>query len=295
MLEPRFPKGTHAWSRLSVGRYGAMEQWLGGTTTGRSAGTMVLVGRSEQRNDYPYLDDRGTTQNPEDDRTVRRSNADVVNYDVFTSGYVRPRPNVGIRFFMQGLDRRQGITGLGVIPARLARGHTERQLYALSATMPCHARVAAERCRIQLATQASLGQFLLDDPALELGYGSVHIEQSTTMVAERLRVEQRLSDSLRLGTLLSMRQTRLQTRDESGSTLDALRNTVHLGADGVLEVNPDVTMLVLFRGRAERTSAASTDSDEARSHGAPRYSDAAHVELDSLGQPRPIRTDSNPW
>jgi iron complex outermembrane receptor protein len=256
VLEPRYPKGTHAWSRISVGRYGAQEQWLGGANSGATAGTLVLVGRSEQRNDYPYLDDRGTTENTDDDRTVRRSNAAVVNYDVFASGYVRPNPNVGLRFFMQSLDRRQGITGLGVIPARLSRGHTERQLYALSAVMPCHSTVPADRCRIQLSSQASIGRFLLTDPALELGYGSVSIDQSTTMVGERLRVEHRVGDSLRWGNLLSLKQTRLQTRDDSSTTLDALRSTANLGTDAVWEIDPDVTLLLLFRGRAERTEAA---------------------------------------
>jgi iron complex outermembrane receptor protein len=258
VLEPRFPKGTRAWSRLSVGRYGAQEQWLGGATTGRSAGGLVLVGRSEQRNDYPYLDDRGTTENTEDDRTIRRSNADVVNYDVFASGFVQPNENVRIRYFMQGLDRRQGVTGLGVIPARLARGHTERQHYTLSAAMPCAVRIPKDRCRVQLSSQASLGRFMLDDPSLELGYGSVRVEQSTAMVGERLRVEHRFGDRLKFGTLVSFRQTRVRTRDATSTVLDALRSTAQMGADGVLAVAPDFTLMLVFRGHAERTAAAGT-------------------------------------
>lgn len=198
-FEPVLPRGSRVGAGLGAGSFGEFSTWVAGMIGDERAGAMAAVRRQSARNDYSYLDDRGTRFVPSDDVERSRVNADYTSYDLFTTGRVRLGRGSVVAVF-SALLREQGITGLSVVPAQAARGRTGRMLGAVTTSLPCS---AGDRCSIQLQTSLLLARNELDDPRRELNLLAPFVASTGERLVETARLRYRLIDVLALQASVS--------------------------------------------------------------------------------------------
>jgi vitamin B12 transporter len=258
VLEPKLPKRPEAYAGATLGSYGASTLYAGASTGNDHAGNLIAAERSTAANNYPYWDNRGTVMDTTDDRRVLRSNADAETVQFWNSGYYRPRPSTRLRWLLHGLRREQGVTGLSIIPARHARASTQRELAAITATLPCRSEVAPAACRVELLSQLQRTTLSLSDPGYELGYGTNHIDSQSMQSSERLRIEHRVLPELSLGWLLGADLGSLEITNAGSEGLTARRRSGLVGLNVDLSLSPAVSFLALGRVSAEHTVAEGT-------------------------------------
>jgi vitamin B12 transporter len=258
VIEPRLPRGSEWYSGANFGSYGASSLYTGAAVGGEQASTLVAVQRTTAANDYPYWHNGGTVAEPSDDRRVLRQNADAVTLELWTTGHYRPTPTSRLRWLVHGLEREQGVTGLSIIPARHARAKTQRELGALTATLPCRASHPERDCSIELQSQWQHTNFALDDPYLELGYGTTRVDSASTRAGQRLRINQRVLDQWSLGWLLGTDIGALDWLNRGDTGLRAQRRSGLMGLNSSVQVNPKLTIVTLGRLSVDNTL---TDQD----------------------------------
>jgi iron complex outermembrane receptor protein len=224
-FEPVRPERAGRAAGGMLGSFGARSAWAyAGAGDGRSAAA-IGARVDAATNDYAYVDDEGTRFEPQSARVLRRTNADVATYDVWALDTVKLAdggPRVDVLF--NGVERVQGLPGLGLLPTRSARATTSRELGAVSARLPCDA------CTLTVTTSALLARSTIDDPLRELGLGAA---RTTT---EGARVEQavvtRFAPVARVSVHPALRAAfeRLAVSSAAGDALHARRLTSSGGA-----------------------------------------------------------------
>ncbi|MEO8903421.1 MAG: TonB-dependent receptor [Polyangiaceae bacterium] len=180
-FEPRVPKATRVGAGAELGSFGQHAGFVGAEVAQRGDAALVAFRTAGAQNDYPYLDNAGTSQTS-DDATRRRPNADYVDRDAWAIG----RTSLGVRgaritTVFNAFEREQGVTGLAVVPARAARARTSRELVGLSAKVPCG---SGPGCEISLSSQVISARARLTDPRHELGLLGSRLDSRGTRVAQ---------------------------------------------------------------------------------------------------------------
>ncbi|MEJ7731523.1 MAG: TonB-dependent receptor [Polyangiaceae bacterium] len=251
-FEPRLPANDRAGAGLGVGSFGERAAWAAAELGGRGAGAMVGVRGQRANNDYPYIDDRGTTATDADDFERRRPNADYEQWDVWSIGRVTAGA-ARLTTVVNGLAREQGTTGLGVIPASAARTRVQRGLGAVSASLPC---AGDDSCRLEVGTAAVVTRTRLDDPQRELGLLTTSVDTSGARLGERARVELRLRDSWTVGAGVSQDLERLGIDERDGASLRARRAVTRAAASLALSPAPWMELGALGAVERHGTTAA---------------------------------------
>jgi iron complex outermembrane receptor protein len=167
-LEPRVPRRTEAGAGALLGSFGAAGGFAWAGVGDRRAAALVGVRWEQARNDYPYLDDRGTAFEPSDDRTLRRTNADASTVDAWALGraYVDAAQ---IDLLANVVAREQGVPGIGLLPTLAVRSRVERELGGVTVKGRC---AREDRCSIASTSSFLASRTTTTDPLGELFPGS---------------------------------------------------------------------------------------------------------------------------
>jgi vitamin B12 transporter len=160
--KPAFSVGT------TIGTLGERELTTAGAMGSDRGGVAISARLSRSDNDYTYIDDGGTRFSEADDRVVSRDNADHASVDVWGTAKIRLGSRSSLSTFVNGFSRAQGLTGLGLVPAREARGEMVRELASASLTTRCGDDPNAESCVIETSVFGKRTASSIDDPLLEL-------------------------------------------------------------------------------------------------------------------------------
>ena len=145
------------------------------------AGASVSIAQDTARNDYSFVDDRGTRFDESDDVQRRRINADHRDTDVWAVGRVNADP-ARLTMVISGFDRLAGAPGLQLIGAEQARARRRRWLSGISLSVGSDGPWT-----LHTDVGGLLTRYRLSDPERELGF-STEVENRGTRHNERLRV-----------------------------------------------------------------------------------------------------------
>jgi iron complex outermembrane receptor protein len=269
LLEPRFPKRSTLGAGLGLGSFGARSGFLAGASASGDAGSLVAVQHARADDDYEYVDDAGTVATSADDRVVRRLNADSASWDAWAVGRTSLGGAARVTTVLNGFRRTQGVTGLGVIPARRARATVERTLAAVRTAAPCD---LGQECRLELGTHALSARHRLDDPLRELATATPWVASQGTRLGQSAHASFYPTDALRLRFGGSQELELLAIDSSSGSALRARRDVSR--ADAGARVTLTRALGVALVGALERH--ATTGPGDA----APVWSPAGRVGLE---------------
>jgi iron complex outermembrane receptor protein len=191
-FDPRRPRRPALSAAGTLGSYGL--RGLRGTASWGDEHAAALVSASTQRadNDYAYRDDRGTRFDSSDDRTVRRTNADAHDRDVWAHGRLDLDPTTELSVLAHHVEREQGVPGLGLLPTRAARSSLRRDLAAVSASR----RGEDGRWQLDVQTATLLSAARYDDPLRELSLGATGAEVGASRVEQSVTLRRDLGETL---------------------------------------------------------------------------------------------------
>lgn len=256
-FEPRLPRRSFAGAGAGAGSFGQRALWLRGASVARGSAALVALRHERADNDYQYVDDAGTTATTDDDRTVRRENADFSSRDTWAVGRSELGARASLTTVVSAFDREQGLTGLGVIPARSARGRARRLLAGGTARLPCGTK---DECRLTLSTSLLSASSRVDDPLRELPVGAPWVHSRGTRVTQTAGARVVASEHATVGARVSQAFERLQVTRAGGSGLSARRGTTR--ASGHVVIAPRATTNVLIAAGVEcHGTAGPTGSD----------------------------------
>lgn len=195
-FEPRLPSRTTAGAGGMLGSFGARRGW--GFIGIKSGGVSSLFGLSADAvdNDYQYRNDHGTLLAPTGETVERRANADTHIFDGWALGRVDFGNGARIDVVANGITREQGVPGLALLPARMARSRTDRALASVVASVPFG---SSGQHNLEAKTSALLSRSQYHDPLYELAL------QTTDLEVTAQRVEQSLATTLALSRSWVMR------------------------------------------------------------------------------------------
>jgi iron complex outermembrane receptor protein len=217
-FDPRRPRRPAISAAGTLGSYGL--RGLRGTASWGDERAAALVSASVQRadNDYSYRDDRGTRFDTSDDRTVRRTNADAHDRDVWAHGRMDLDASTEISALAHHVEREQGVPGLGLLPTRAARASQRRDLASVTATRRC-----GDGCQLDLQTATLLSAAHYDDPLRELALGSTAVDVAASRVEQSATLRRDLGETLSVTPAVRVASEALQLRPDGASTSGARR------------------------------------------------------------------------
>jgi vitamin B12 transporter len=219
-FEPRSPHKNRLLAGAQVGSFGQRAGWLGAEVAGRGGAALIAFRTAAANNDYPYLDNAGTTFSSTDDRVRTRPNADTSERDAWAIGRTSlGRRGAQLTTVFNAFEREQGVTGLLAVPALAARSASTRLLAGLTAHVPCS---AGPGCELVLTSQAIASRTRLTDPEGKLGLLAPRLDSQGTRFSEGARLWLK-GHALRalLGANLELEQL----SQDGATALRAKRNT----------------------------------------------------------------------
>jgi vitamin B12 transporter len=222
-LEPRMPRGGELGAAVGAGSFGYRSLRLVGAAGDERASTLVAAQHEAADNDYPYTDDRGSRFTPDDDRTVRRPNADATATSVWAISRLR-QGRTSWTAIASTFQREQGAPGLLLTPALAARSQQRRELGAVRGEVPC-----GEGCSLVIATSALVSSARLSDPRRELGLGSSALAVDASRVEPSARLRLAPLGPVRLSLAADVARERVQ-RAAPGGLRDGARRDMARGA-----------------------------------------------------------------
>jgi len=255
VIEPRLPRGPAWTGGATYGSYGASSLYTGGAVGSEHASSLIAVQRSTSANNYPYWNNGGTVTEPADDRRVLRQNADAETLELWATGQYRPMPTSKLTWLVHSLQREQGVTGLSIYPARHARAKTQLEMGSLTATLPCRSDHSLDDCSVELQSQWQRTRLTLNDPYLELGYGTAQVDSTSTRAGERLRVNHRVTSNWALGWIFGADIGWLDRSNRGDNGLEAQRRSGLVGLNSKAEVATGLTFVTLGRWSVDNTIA----------------------------------------
>jgi iron complex outermembrane receptor protein len=266
-FEPRRPKRPEGAAGLEAGSFASRSLWAHASHGDERAAALVGVRVDAARNDYPYVDDRGTRFDPGDDVVRPRANADVATYDVWALGSSRAGRAGRVDVVANATRRDQGVPGLSLLPTRSARASLARSMFALTGRAEC---AAEGRCTLELSTAALVAHAGFDDPEREIALGATRVDVRGERVEQSALARVDVTDRVtitpaaraaveRLGIdpagQAGMRATRMFSRGALGAEwrvarLVALRGLASGECHGTSRDDPRVCNLAEPAGRA---------------------------------------------
>jgi vitamin B12 transporter len=184
-FEPRQPRANRVLAGAQVGSFGERAGWLGAEVTHDGDAALLALRSAGATNDYPYLDNAGTSAGG-DDHVRDRPNADYSERDAWAIGQTSlGKRGARLSTVFNAFEREQGVTGLAAVPALSARAESARELAGLSARLPCGSE---PQCEVVLSSQATLARTRLSDPARELGLLVPRLDSHGTRLGQSARV-----------------------------------------------------------------------------------------------------------
>lgn len=265
-FDPRVPRRTEAAVSTTVGSFGtrALE---GRVAVGdERAAALVGLRAAHAKNDYRFVDDRGTRFDSADDVERRRANSDVDDLDMWALGRLRIGEHTRLVLTSNELAREQGVPGLAVAEAKATRGRTRRSLHGLELAHQC-----GEGCSFTGAAGFIRTSSAYDDPLLELAGGKRRslLEGMRGEASSRLELHQgNLDGGLHLRVSRESLTTSAFTleRHEEERRRDGLRLAARAGVQSELFGHATVM------GSLERQGTSGGDADDTRTYGAVRVS-----------------------
>jgi vitamin B12 transporter len=267
-LDPILPRSSRLEAGIGVGSYRELSTWGHAAIGGEGGSALFAVRRDTSKNDYPFLDDRGTRFDPSDDRVSSRSNADSTSYDVWAVGRAELARDAEVLALSNVFLREQGVTGMFLYPATRARLRTARVLGAFSATSRCR---GGERgsgdadedvCRVEIITSGLSGRSRLDNPRQEVGPERL-VESDGARVSQEERIQLSVGPRVVAGVALSQEAERLAVDLDGAPSARARR--LGLTAAGTVLVHLTRAIDVLALGaldcEATATSAHASSCD----------------------------------
>ena len=162
VLSPLLVTETAGSLTTTIGGYG--ERSLDGTLAlgDGGSGAAVYVRAAEAAGNYSFVDDRGTRFDTSDDVERTRVNADARSLDVWSTGRIEAGA-FDVSVLVRNVAREQGVPGLGVLPAQLARTRSRQT----TASVLTRARID-DAWSVSAAVTGRLGRSQIADPAHEL-------------------------------------------------------------------------------------------------------------------------------
>lgn len=186
-FEPIVPTRPLARASFGLGSFAQRELRAAAAFGDEKASVLVAMRQESARDDYEFVDDRGTRFDASDDVLSRRVNSDHRQTDAWVIGRWASGP-ARIRMVANALSREQGAPGLQVVPATQARATLARGLAGLVGEHACRSGA----CTVEWAVDGLVTRYQLADPLRELG-GATAIENSGERSRQRLRVIGRLA------------------------------------------------------------------------------------------------------
>jgi len=219
-FEPRRPGRTGAGAGSSFGSFGTRSMWADASTGTTKASALVGVRWDRARNDYEFLDDRGTRFDSGDDVVRPRTNADVETVDFWTLGSVRLDGGVSADLVANAVARDQGVPGLMLVPTRQARASLQRSLMGGRVRVPCG---SDDSCRIELSSSALIARSTLLDPGFELALGADRVDTTGRRTDHGVSARLDVSDHVTVSPSLRASFERLELVSTGAGGLDASR------------------------------------------------------------------------
>jgi iron complex outermembrane receptor protein len=241
-FEPRIVRKPEAGAGAMAGSFGRGAIWGFGGLGDEKASVLAGVRYEGAKNDYSYVNDRGTRFDPTDDVEVVRSNADARMLDAWGIGRVglgRGHADV----LLNDTEREQGIPGLSIFPSTRARGSFSRRIGALSTQVPCDGE---DRCALSAVTSFLTSSSEYDDPLRELSLGAAHTALRALRASEAVRVKIRPATALSLTPALSASVESLGADLDAAPSMRARRVT----SRGALSAHWTATEVVGFHAMA---------------------------------------------
>ncbi|HET7542173.1 MAG TPA: TonB-dependent receptor [Polyangiaceae bacterium] len=184
-FEPRLPRESQLRAGAQLGSFGQRAAWLGAQLARDGNAALLAFRAAGAQNDYPYVDNAGTSD-PSDDQRRTRPNADVSERDAWAIGRtLLGKQGARLTTVFNAFAREQGVTGLAAVPALAARAKTARLLAGLNAELPCGSRPG---CRLVLTSQAITTRVRLSDPDHELALLAPRLDTDGTRFVESARL-----------------------------------------------------------------------------------------------------------
>ncbi len=227
-FEPRLPRRAFVGGGAGLGSYGERSLWLSGAQRAGGSAALVALRHDRADNDYAYRDDAGTTLDASDDRVVRRANADFSARDAWAVGRSELPGGARVTTVINAFEREQGLTGLGVIPARAARGRARRLLAGITSRIPCAA--SPDACQLTLGTTMLRATSHVDDALRELPVGAPWVSSRGTRVAQSFGLATRPSRDWTLRARLGEELEQLVVQRAGGQGTRARRSVTRAAA-----------------------------------------------------------------
>jgi vitamin B12 transporter len=252
-LEPTLPRLSRVGIGAGLGSFGELST-MGTVTAAGAKGFSVLASlrRDSATNDYSYVDDNATRYNPSDDLVKTRTNADSESYDAWAIAGA----DLGGRGTVIGVSnfftREQGVTGLALVPATMARLRTRRVLGGVSGRTPCSTAPGGD-CEIELTTSVVSATTTLINPLPELGVQYSSVTSGGERVAQSERVRFDLGRAAILTVSAGQETERLGIDTEHGSLVRARRVVLRGASMAVVRVTSAVDVVGLFAADCQTT------------------------------------------
>lgn len=255
-FEPRRSGKAGAGAGSSIGSFGTRSMWADASAGSAKASALVGVRWDRARNDYEFVDDRGTRFDGSDDVTRRRSNADVETFDFWTLGSVRLDNGWSADFVANAVSRDQGVPGLLLVPTRQARASLQRSLLGGRVRLPCG---SDDRCRVELSSSALIARSSILDPGFELALGADRIDHTGRRTDHGVSARIDLSDKVTVSPSIRASWERLELVSSGAGGLDASRIQTRVAAGAEWRTSGLVTLRALGSAECHGTSQSGAD------------------------------------
>ncbi len=254
-FEPRYPSGPELRGGATFGSWGGRSVYGSMGQGSPVANSLVAVRRESARNDYGYLDNRGTAFTTADDRWVTRQNADQATTDAWAIGRLALSNSSKVVILSNVFDREQGITGLSVIPSEHARAHIGRELFGVSSSTEVGCS-SVRPCQLTSTTSFQRANVTLTDPAFELSLGGPALTSKSNRVSQNIGYLWPLTERFSATAMSAIAYETLDVSRPTDRSLAARRNQGTVGANLQWDPLDAVTLQGIGRVNVQSTQAA---------------------------------------
>jgi iron complex outermembrane receptor protein len=246
-LEPRRVQGGQASLGGLVGSYGSRSVFAYAGAGTDQHGLVAGAELSAADNDYPFPSGNGTLFTRADDHSARLPNADMVSRSFWLHLSQKLGP-AELRLFYHHADRNQGAPKLALTPSERARSSLNRDLFALTSSIPLPSGGTLEWVSSAIQSSSSL-----DDPGSELNLASARVTTPGERVEQSVRSRQN-HGAFRFLEQLTLSEERLR-RFETSHAIESERLSAER-REARAALATEVPILGPARGQAELAWAA---------------------------------------
>lgn len=258
-FEPRRPSRTMGGAGLLLGSFGAKGIWAYQGIGNNRASAIVGVRLDGAKNDYPFVNDKGTLFDTSDDTIARRVNADTRLVDLWGVGRIHLNERGAmLDVVVNGGFREQGVPKLALVPSERARSEEERALFSIGSSIPFG---QGGRHRFEARTTSLLAGSAYRDPLHELSMGTTEVSVSGQRIEQSVGVTLAVTDHWLVRPLVNVAHERIH-RSPDDIPLDRSRRVfARASLSSMLRLSSLVSLHALASGECHITTTANDDCD----------------------------------